>query len=83
MSEKLPAIKSRIVIKILKKIGFKERRQTGSHLILRHPETNKIVPIPIHTKGIKKGTLMSILKQANLTKQGFIQLSKGRKIAKN
>jgi len=76
MFSKLPIIKPKAVIKILKKVGFRERRQTGSHLILRCSETGKIIPIPIHSKEIKKGTLLSILKQAELTKEQFIKLLK-------
>ncbi|MCK5320079.1 type II toxin-antitoxin system HicA family toxin [Candidatus Parcubacteria bacterium] len=69
MTQKLPVIKPKQIVKILKKIGFVERRQTGSHLILSNPDTNKIVPVPMHAKELKKGTLLSILRQADITKE--------------
>ena len=71
---KLPVIKPKEVVKALLKAGFIKRRQTGSHLILRHPETKKIVPVPIHAKDIKKGVLKNILKQADLTLEEFLDL---------
>lgn len=68
MSRKLPVIKPIQIVKILESVGFEKRRQTGSHLILRHPKTGKIIPIPIHSRELKRGTLMSILKQAELSR---------------
>lgn len=74
MSQKLPAVKPKQIVKVLKKFGFIERRQTGSHLILSNPYDNKIVPIPIHAKELKKGTLFSILRQAEITKEELKKL---------
>ena len=71
---RLPALKPREVIKILKKVGFEEARQTGSHLILVNRVTKKITPVPIHGKDIKRGLLLSIIKQADLTIEEFIKL---------
>lgn len=39
MFQKLPVIKPKQIVKVLQKIGFVERRQTGSHLILSHSNT--------------------------------------------
>ena len=74
MSNKLSVIKPKKIVRILKKLGFEERRQTGSHLIFRHPESKKIIPIPIHNKDLKKGTLLNILKQAGISKKEFLKL---------
>ncbi|MCD6149351.1 type II toxin-antitoxin system HicA family toxin [bacterium] len=68
MSQELPAVKPKQIVKVLRKLGFIERRQTGSHLILSNPDNNKIVPVPMHAKELKKGTLFSILRQAEITK---------------
>ena len=76
MSQKLPVIKPKQMVKILKKSGFVERRQTGSHLILSNSITNKIIPIPMHAKDLKKGTLLSILRQAEVTKEELKSLLK-------
>ena len=74
MPQKLPVVKPKQIVKILKKIGFIERRQTGSHLIFSNPDTNRIVPVPMHAKELKKGTLLSILRQADITKDEFKKL---------
>jgi predicted RNA binding protein YcfA (HicA-like mRNA interferase family) len=51
---------------MLKKDGWIEKDQKGSHLHLLHPEKPGKVTIPKHKGKIKKGTLNSILKQAGL-----------------
>ena len=71
---RLPTLRPVKIVKILKKIGFEAIRQTGSHLILANRMTKKIVPIPIHNKDIKRGLLMSIIKQTGLTVKEFIKL---------
>ena len=71
---RLPALRPQKVIKALKKIGFENARQTGGHLILVNKTTKKIVPIPIHGKDIKRGLLLSIIKQADLTIEEFVKL---------
>ena len=54
------------IIKILKKKGFTARPGKGSHLILVHPDGRRTV-VPVHNKPLAKGTLNSILKQAEIT----------------
>lgn len=71
---KLPSLGHKKIIKVLKKIGFEEARQTGSHLILLNRNSKKIIPVPIHNKDIKKGLLFGIIKQAGLTVEEFIKL---------
>ncbi len=71
---RLPSLKPQKVVKALKKIGFEETRQSGSHLILTNKITKKIIPVPIHARDIKRGLLLSIIKQANLTIEEFRKL---------
>ncbi|MBI4022771.1 type II toxin-antitoxin system HicA family toxin [Candidatus Berkelbacteria bacterium] len=75
---RLPVVSPTRVVTILKRLGFEERRQTGSHLILRHPVTRKIVPVPMHRGDLKPGTLRSILRMAELTLAEFSALLKRR-----
>lgn len=72
----LPALNSRKVIKTLKKIGFIEDRQKGSHLILINSTRNKRVVVPIHPgKTIKKPLLQSIIEEdAGITIEEFLKL---------
>lgn len=59
-------IKPKEMIKILKKNGFTEVSQNGSHVKMRNQETRKQVIVPLHNKDLKKGLEQSILKQAGL-----------------
>lgn len=72
----LPALTSRKIIKALKKAGFAEDRQKGSHLILINSLTSKKVVVPIHAgKTIKKPLLKSIIENdAGLTIEDFLKL---------
>lgn len=64
---KLPNLTPRKLIAILKKKGFQLDHTTGSHFIFYHPETERRVTVPYHTKDIPKGTLHSIRKQSGLS----------------
>lgn len=56
---------SKELIKILKKAGFQEVSQKGSHLKMK--KDTKILIVPEHgKKDIPIGTLKSIIKQAGL-----------------
>jgi len=55
------------LFRILKKDGWIEIRQKGSHVIMMHPTKNEQLTVPYHSgKEVKKGMLTAILKQANL-----------------
>ncbi|MBI3485909.1 type II toxin-antitoxin system HicA family toxin [Candidatus Daviesbacteria bacterium] len=69
----MASFKPREIISILKKLGFVEKRQTGSHLMMYHPKKNKIIPIPIHPKDLKKGLLKAIIKQAESSEKEFLK----------
>lgn len=60
----------RDVLKVLTRHGFYVDRQSGSHIQLTHPD-GRYVTLPRHDP-IKEGTLKSILLQANITKQEFL-----------
>lgn len=59
-------MKAKDVIKLLKKDGWVESSQKGSHLQLEHPFKKGKVTVPVHSGDIPKGTLNSIMKQAGL-----------------
>jgi mRNA interferase HicA len=56
----------REMIKLLKKNGFEEISQNGSHVKLKNEETGRTVIVPYHSKDLKKGLEQAILKQAGL-----------------
>jgi predicted RNA binding protein YcfA (HicA-like mRNA interferase family) len=57
------------LIQILEQKGFVLKRITGSHHIYYHKDLKRPVVVPMHgNKDLAKGTFMSILKQAGLSK---------------
>jgi len=53
--------------RLLEKDGWTLVRQTGSHRVYRHPIKKGTVILPAHgSKELKKGTEMSIRKQASI-----------------
>lgn len=72
---KIPSIKPRQIIHALLRAGFLQRGTSGSHVIFRHPETGKIVPVPVHGgRDLKKGTLRNIIRQSGLSVEEFLNL---------
>lgn len=60
-------MKSSELMRILKKDGWFEIRQSGSHVLMKHPTKEGTIPVPFHaSKEVKKGLLNAILKQAKI-----------------
>lgn len=74
---KLPVISGKEMIRLLSKQGFQTVRQKGDHVSLYRKLDNVplLVVIPLK-KEIKKGTLLSILRQAKLSREEFLRLVK-------
>jgi len=73
MSQRLPALKPREVLRALQRAGFFVHHTTGSHYILKHPDKPALrVSVPYHSKDLKRRTLESIIKQAGLTHDDFL-----------
>ena len=73
---KLPHVSGKKVIRALEKCDFFIKRQSGSHVIMRHQtDTARRCIVPVHgSKAIKPGTLYSILKGAELSIEEFLKL---------
>lgn len=54
------------MIKYLKRNGFIEVSQNGSHVKMVNEKTGKKTIVPYHGKALKKGLEQEILKQAGL-----------------
>ena len=66
---KISAISSKKLIQLLTKLGFQLDHTSGSHFVFYHPLTKKRAVIPRHNKELPKGTIMSILREAGITKE--------------
>lgn len=72
---KLPSVSGSRLVRALKRAGFVELRQKGSHVSLERvtPERTYRTVVPVH-ETVHKGTLARILKQAGLTIEQFLNL---------
>ena len=66
MSEKLPVLSGREIIKALAKAGFVPVRQKGSHVFLRHVDGRRTV-VPLQDE-VNKSTVMDIIEQTKLAR---------------
>ena len=70
----LPALKPRQVVMALRRAGFIEHHQKGSHLFLWNTQSRRMTTVPQHSGDLKMGTLRAIIKQAGLSENDFIRL---------
>ncbi|MCX5798020.1 MAG: type II toxin-antitoxin system HicA family toxin [Proteobacteria bacterium] len=72
---RFPQITSERLIRFLKSQGFKEDRQSGSHLTFYHKEKKVLVTIPVHTDcNIGRGLAVKILKDAGFSVDDYMRL---------
>ncbi len=71
MSSKYPLLSSTKIVNALKKDGFSPVSQKGSHLKLK--KGSIVVIVPMHDE-VARGTLQSILEQAVITLDHFLEL---------
>jgi predicted RNA binding protein YcfA (HicA-like mRNA interferase family) len=72
---KLPRISGRECVKALQEAGFYVTRQKGSHIMMLRDDPYAKTIVPNHRE-IHKGTLRSIIRDAELTVDEFIELLK-------
>ena len=70
---KLPSVSGERVVRALKRAGFSELRQKGSHVSLEKRTVDQVFKtvVPVHSQ-LAKGTLADILKQCGLTLEEFL-----------
>ena len=66
---KLSVLTPKKLITVLKKLGFRLDHKTGSHFIFYDSQNKRRAVVPFHTKDLPKGTILSILNQAGITKE--------------
>lgn len=60
-------MKARELVKLVESRGWVFQKQEGSHMIFKHPDFQRLLPIPNHgSKDLGKGLVQKILKQAGL-----------------
>jgi predicted RNA binding protein YcfA (HicA-like mRNA interferase family) len=73
---RLPVVNGKRVIQALTKAGFTLNRIAGSHHVMTYPgDQKRTVTVPVHgARDLKPGTLRSIIRQAGLAVDDFIEL---------
>jgi predicted RNA binding protein YcfA (HicA-like mRNA interferase family) len=64
---------AREVLAKLRRAGFEEARQSGSHKVLRHADGRQTY-VAMHTGDVPEGTFRKILKQAGMSLEQFREL---------
>lgn len=71
----MPQVTARELLAFLKRQGFVEERQSGSHLTMRHPLRRVSVTVPVHgSADIGRGLAARILRDAGFTVQDYLDL---------
>lgn len=77
---KLPRVSAFEVIRALQRLGFVQVRQKGSHVVLKKQlvDENQVVSeigcvVPLHKKTLAVGTLKSVLNQAAVSVEEFLE----------
>ncbi len=68
MSVRLPSMRPRDVVALLRRAGFVEVDQDSSHLYMRHASSGRTTCVPMHPGDVKRSLVRKILlKDAGLT----------------
>ena len=67
-------VSGREAVQALQRLGFRQVRQRGSHVVLvrETPEGKTGCAVPMHQE-LKIGTLRGVLRQAGITVEEFVQ----------
>jgi predicted RNA binding protein YcfA (HicA-like mRNA interferase family) len=76
MSTKIPIIKVKIFEKLLILLGFKIKRQSGSHVFYRHSD-GRYTTLPHHgNQDLGRSLTRQILREIDISPEEFIELLK-------
>ena len=68
---KLPVVSGKQMVAALKRSGFEQVRQRGSHVSLQKGDYRTVVPLHFD---LSPGTLLAILKQSGLSRDELLKL---------
>jgi len=71
MEARIPMLKARDIMRVLKSLGFHQIRQRGSHIFFQHPDGRSTL-IPSHSgEDIGRGLLRQILREVEISPEEF------------
>ena len=59
---RIPSLTPREILTALKRAGYSESRQSGTHLTLKHPSRLMVI-VPVHAKNLILGTMFRSIRQ--------------------
>jgi len=66
LSQRLPTITAKKLLRVLAAHGFEQVRQSGSHVVLKHADGRRTT-VPVHgSRDLGKGLLRQILRDTGL-----------------
>ena len=72
---RLSPLKPQVVIEKLRALGYEGPLAGGRHSRIIHPESGKIIPIPIHGgKDVSVGLIRAILREVGITPEEWLDL---------
>jgi len=73
VTERLPTVTARQLIRVLERHGWELHRSRGSHHHFVHPDRAVIITVPVHAKDLKRGLVAGILKDAGISREEFLR----------
>jgi predicted RNA binding protein YcfA (HicA-like mRNA interferase family) len=74
VSEKLPRLTAKELIRVLERKGWEHDRSRGSHHIYVHVATRRTLSIPVARRAMSIGTLARLLKDAEISREELRKL---------
>lgn len=72
---RIKPLKPEAVIRKLRKLGYKGPVPGGRHVRMYHPETLKVIPVPMHKgKDISVGLIREIINELGISREKWIEL---------
>jgi predicted RNA binding protein YcfA (HicA-like mRNA interferase family) len=74
VSEKLPRLTAKELVRVLERKGWELDRSRGSHHIYVHPVSQRTLSIPVARRPMSIGTLARLLKDAEISRDELRRL---------
>lgn len=68
---RLPNLNAKKIIRALKRAGFEDNGQEGSHRYFWNPISNRQTGVPMHSGDVKRNLMKEIIQQAGLSEDEF------------
>ena len=73
MAKRIPMLKARDIMRVLRFLGFLDVRQSGSHIFFEHPD-GRTTLVPKHGgEDIGRGLLRQILREIEISPNQFFE----------